>query len=55
MTQLMAGRVLQPGPVAGAGQDLIGPSADSGMPRRGPFSTTNTRSVPAAPGRSSRK
>ena len=29
------------------------PSADSGIPRRGPFSTTNTRSVRAVPGRSS--
>ena len=29
------------------------PSADSGRPRRGPFSTTNTRSVRAVSGRSS--
>ena len=42
MPQLVAGRVDQPGPAAGAGEDLVDPAADNGRPRRGPFNTTNT-------------
>jgi hypothetical protein len=44
----MAGRPLQPGSATGAVENLIQASDDNGSPRRGPFNTTNTRSVRAA-------
>ena len=50
--QLVAGAVRQPGP--GPAPEMISsrPSSDNGWPRRGPLSTTNSRSVDAFAGRS---
>ena len=41
-----------PGPSPGAEMISSNPSIESGCPRRGPFNTTNSRSVGAPAGRS---
>ena len=52
MPQLVAGAWASPARRRAPSRISSSPSADSGMPRRGPLSTTNTRSVPAPAGRS---